>query len=374
MSMRESDYLDCLGDHELLIQSPGRINLIGEHTDYNKGYCLPAAIRQSLFLGISEAPTMKFRALDTGDDWGYGNQQRPHWMVYLQGVLDFLDAQGIKVPPFEMEFGGTLPMGAGLSSSSSLTCGFIFGINQLMGLDLPTETLTAWAVQAERASGLMGGMMDQISIFNGRKKEALLIDCSDWSFKYYPVDIPGFSWLIADTGVKHKLVDSDYNNRSLACTGILRTMQLNGFAGASISELPIHELSQWESHLSEEDFPLLSYVLEENKRVLTFAENLTAHQVNELGQLLLEGHAGLRDQYRVSCAELDFMVEFAEQFEGVMGARMMGGGFGGSTLHLLKEDAKQDYQHALSKAYFKKFGKEAKIFEAELEDGVRRIH
>ncbi|MBK6825075.1 MAG: hypothetical protein IPG87_19645 [Saprospiraceae bacterium] len=229
-----------------MIQSPGRINLIGEHTDYNKGYCLPAAIRQSLFLGISEAPAMKFRALDTGDGWGYGNQQKPHWMVYLQGVIDFLAAQGIDVPTLEMEFGGTLPMGAGLSSSSSLTCGFIFGINQFMGLNLPTETLTAWAVQAERASGLMGGMMDQISIFNGRKKQALLIDCSDWTFKYYPVDIPDFSWLIADTGVKHKLVDSDYNNRSLACARIFKTLQQNGFAGASISELPIHELSQWE--------------------------------------------------------------------------------------------------------------------------------
>jgi galactokinase len=372
--MRESDYLDSLGDHDLLIQSPGRINLIGEHTDYNKGYCLPAAIRQSLFLGISESTSMKFRALDTGDDWGYGNQQNPNWMIYLRGVLDFLVDKGINVPPLDMEFGGTLPMGAGLSSSSALTCGFLFGINEWMALNLPVETMTAWAVQAERASGLMGGMMDQISIFNGSKDKALLINCSDWTFGYHQVEIPGFVWLIADTGVKHKLVDSDYNNRSKACMEILNILQQDGFAGASISDVDIVDLPRWEVLLSEEHFRFLSYVLEENRRVLSFVENLAGHNAMELGRLLLEGHAGLRDKYRVSCPELDFMIDLATDFEGVMGARMMGGGFGGSTLHILKEDAAEAYKNALTSAYRQRFGWEPKLFEAEIEDGVRRIH
>ena len=223
--MTEKQCIEAVAHHEIVVKSPGRINLIGEHTDYNQGLCLPAAIDRAVFIGLSKSETTQINALDVHNSWTESSSVKPDWLVYFKGVIDLLEQKGIQIPPFTLDFTSTLPSGAGLSSSSAICCGFLFGLNELFNWNFSTTEMTQMSVRAEQASGLMGGMMDQISIFNGKKDHALLIHCDTWEFEYINAQLNDMVWLIVDTKVKHKLVDTDYNSRSSACATITSKLQ-----------------------------------------------------------------------------------------------------------------------------------------------------
>ncbi|MEP7195492.1 MAG: galactokinase family protein [Saprospiraceae bacterium] len=366
------DYVKRLREHELIIQAPGRINLIGEHTDYNGGLALPAAISQSIFLGISRSEEFLVTALDRQETSNLSSMEH-NWVVYIKGVLDLIAVEVAVLPPFRMEFGGDLPSGAGLSSSSALTCGLVRALNELFSLGLSIEEETKLSVIAEKSSGLLGGMMDQITILNGKADYALLINCSNWSFEYVAAELEGFTWLIVDTKVKHNLVDSDYNNRSSSCNNIKKILSANSFIVDYISELRFEHIDKVKSLLSELEFTYLKYVLEENDRVRHFVKSLRNQDPVQLGKILFEGHKGLKEYYKVSCEELDFLVDFAEENKLCLGARMMGGGFGGCTIHLLPSQFQEEYSLEISASYKRKFGFSPFIFAAKITDGVRRI-
>lgn len=359
----------AFNDSQIIVRSPGRINLIGEHTDYNSGLCLPAAISQSIYFGIQNSDKRSIKSLDRNEECAEFTN-RFDWEIYFKAVLDLLQKEGYSIPGFKLNFGGDLPSGAGLSSSSSLTCGFIFILNEFFALGINKSRLTEYAVRAEKANGLMGGMMDQISIINGIKNHALLIDCADWSFETIPIHLENKTWLIVDTKVKHKLVDSDYNQRSITCQSIQKKLFENNIINSHISEVSESQLFETKKYISTDEFTLLEYVVEENQRVQDLVFQLKNNNPVALGKILFNGHEGLRNKYKVTCEELDFLIDIAAMDSHCLGARMMGGGFGGSTIHLIPSESVKEYSSKISKLYNSKFGFNPDIFEAQIENGV----
>ena len=362
------DLSQFAGD-SLVIRSPGRINLIGEHTDYNCGLCLPAAISQALYFGIRPASEINVIALNYKEQTDF-RSDRYSWEIYFRGVIKLLKDEGIDLPPFAIQFGGDLPAGAGLSSSSSIVSGFIFILNEFFSLGFEISKLTEFAVRAERANGLLGGMMDQICIMNGQASHALLIDCNSWKYQTVPCDLPDFSWLVVDTRVKHNLVKSDYNSRSLACSGIKAKLKKAEFINQTLSELSQEQLSDTRKILTPVENNYLRYIVEENERVKNFVDAIHSSDIHLLGELLLAGHDGLRQLYKVSCTELDFLVEFAKENKYCYGARLTGGGFGGSTIHLVPKEFQIEYTRSIQMAYYHRFGYLPDIFVAQFEKGV----
>lgn len=352
-----------------MVRSPGRINLIGEHTDYNSGLCLPAAISQSIYFGIQSSDKRSIKSLDRNEECTEFTN-RFDWEVYFKSVLDLLQKEGFSISGFKIIFGGDLPSGAGLSSSSSITCGFAFILNEFFSLGISKPKLTEFAVKAEKANGLMGGMMDQISIINGLKNHALLINCANWSFESIPINLENNTWLIVDTKVKHKLVNSDYNNRSQSCQNIQKKLVMNDIINSHISEIKESQLNEIKKFINAEELTLLEYVVEENQRVEDFVAQLKNNKPEAIGHILLKGHEGLKNKYKVTCEELDFLIDLATQDSHCLGARMMGGGFGGSTIHLIPSECIEEYSNRISNQYNSKFGFKPDIFKACIENGV----
>lgn len=372
--MEASDYIELLQNHDLLIRAPGRINLIGEHTDYNLGLCMPAAIEESIYLGISHSTTMAFHALDRQESWDGKSATPPDWAHYISGILNLANASHLRIEAFRLEFGGTLASGAGLSSSSAISCGICKGLNELFEWNLSPLELTRFAVRAESHSGLLGGMMDQISIISSLADHAMLIHCDDWSYEFLPVHLKDAVWIVVDTAVKHRLVDSDYNNRSLACRSILQELQSRGELIKGLGLIPLSDQEKYLHWFEGVEQDYLKYQIEENERVKKFREALLDQDHQTLGKLLIRGHEGLRDLYRVSCPELDFLIGFAEQHPASYGARMMGGGFGGSSIHLVKAGSSESYMHEIKEAYRKQFPHQVQAFPAKMKGGLDILH
>ena len=357
-----------------IIKSPGRINIIGEHTDYNYGFCLPAAIELAVFMGLSPSDKFQINAWDRKESWNIVDTIRPDWAVYFKAILNYALKENLPVKTFSLDFTASLPSGAGLSSSSSITCGFLYALNLMNSWNIPLEQLTSIAVIAEKESGVEGGMMDQISIFNGSKDHALLIDCLDWSFKKIPILLTNYQWTIVDTKVKHKLIDSDYNNRSRLCKKIANKCA-NYFGIEENLRIVYEQYSKEEfGFLEAQEKNLLSYVIEENDRVKAMTKSILSQDISSIGSLLFSGHEGLRNKYQVSCPELDFLIDFAAKSSAAIGARMMGGGFGGSSLHLIKENCTEEFTQEISQTYLSKFGFAPDVYKADISNGVELIN
>lgn len=358
----------------VFLRAPGRVNLIGEHTDYNQGLCLPGTFQKAIYFGYVPAGESEIISLKYNESWFPKSQHLiPHWAIYFKGVWDLLRQKGYSWPDFKLAFDGDLPVGAGLSSSSAISCGFITLLNELGALNLPVEKLTEFAVLAEKASGLEGGMMDQISIFNGKKNHVLLIQCSDWNFKYIPIPTGPVCWLVIDTRVKHQLIHTDYNLRSRSCKELLIIVKNMYPEINHLSDLTWEQIQTSEKKLNRQFLNYLIYINEENQRVLEMIDFLELKQFENIGRCLLKGHEGLRKLYKVSCTELDFLVDFAKNSQLAYGARMMGGGFGGATIHLIPENVKHTYSQGISHAYSNKFGYQPDVFELSFEDGIQFI-
>lgn len=358
----------------MVFKAPGRINIIGEHTDYNSGLCLPAAIDLGVYFAIAPASETIIHSLNQNNSWSPGQVSHcPDWTVYFKGVMELLKSKGFSWPYFKLAFGGDLPIGSGLSSSSALSCGFVAILDEWAGWNFDLESLCQIAIESERACGLEGGTMDQISIFNGKEDHALLINCADETFQYVPVKLENYSWLIADTKVKHKLVDSEYNSRSRKCKEILAKSKTVYAEISSLSKLQLDQLKNLNKVLNPSEFDIINYILSENERVRRFCKYLEEEKIIEAGTVLFEGHDGLRLSYKVSCPELDFLVSFARHHSAAIGARMMGGGFGGSSLHLVLNDRYEEYNTAVSHAYLNRFGFRPFIHKVNINKGISRI-
>ncbi len=361
----------------LWVKAPGRINLIGEHTDYNEGWVLPAAIDKSITLAFApnNSSTVRIHALDRSDSFNYSLSTPPPspsgWRKYIVGMTNaFLQpGQG-----FNCVFGGDLPIGAGMSSSSALCCGLAFGFNQLFQLGYDKRALTPLVQRAEsECSGVNGGIMDQFSILLGQSGKAILLDCRDLSTTFLPLILDNLRLLLCNTGVEHQLAATEYNTRRQECNTGVALLQKGRAGIKSLRDITAELLDKYRSEMPPPIYQRCKYVVEENERVRQAALALQNGELKLLGQLLYQSHEGLQHQYEVSCPELDFLVAFAKTQPYVAGARMMGGGFGGCTLNLLPKDKVDAFVELTKAAYRKRFGLEMAAYEVTTADGCSVI-
>lgn len=362
----------------VMFQSPGRVNLIGEHTDYNNGFVLPATINKYTYFAF--APNLNgnynFYAYDLKeayqtplDEIYPGNVA---WANYLLGVIKQFVEAGKIVPGFDCVFGGEVPVGAGMSSSASIECGLAYAINQEFKFRCSAIELTKFAQKAEHDyAGVQCGIMDQFAIMHGKKEQVIMLDCRSLDFQYYPLTMKEYELVLVNTGVKHSLASSEYNKRREECNSGVSVLKKFDETIQSLRDVTKNLIEKHKSELSEVVYNRCSYVIEENSRLQQACEQLLSGDVVAFGQFMYGSHEGLRHKYEVSCTELDKLVEIAKSVDGVVGARMMGGGFGGCTINLVKKKQVALFKDIVRHKYKTPEGKEPEIYEVVIEDGTR---
>ncbi len=360
----------------LLVFSPGRINLIGEHTDYNDGFAFPAAINKGIALAInkSNSGTTKVCALNKNEIYEFNTENvKPledgGWRNYILGVVAELQLLGKHVGNFNSVFAGNIPGGAGMSSSAALENSFVFGLNELFDLGLSKTEMILVSQKAEHNfAGVKCGIMDQYASMFGVKKSALLLDCRTVESKPYKIDFATYKIMLINSNVKHDLSESAYNDRREVCEKVSGLLHIDALRDASKEDL-----GRIKGDITEEDYQKALYVINENNRVKQFSEAIKKEDIHALGDLLYQSHEGLSKNYKVSCAELDFLVDRAKENPNVRGARMMGGGFGGCTINLVKKEAFKKFKKDVSKKFIKAFEKECSVYSVKLSKGTRVV-
>lgn len=360
--------------------APGRINIIGEHTDYNNGFVLPAAIDKRIYLAINAIPgtTVTIYSLDYDEtvvfDLNDEQPELPHWAKYPYGVIKELQKKGLKPGAFQATFGGDIPDGAGLSSSAALESAFATALNTLFKFDLDKMSLAKIGQSAEHNyAGVRCGIMDQFASMHGKAGQAMQLDCRSLEFKYFPLELGDYELILADTRVKHSLAASEYNRRRYDCeegVEILRS-QMSGVR--SLRDVRSKDMYGYEGILGEQIYLCCEYVTEENERVIETCHALENGDLKRVGGLMYQSHHGLRVKYMVSCTELDVLVDTAKNIEGVLGARMMGGGFGGCTINLVAKNTVERFKKESSDAFYKAFGTRPLFYEVNIGDGAREL-
>jgi galactokinase len=364
---------------EHTIYAPGRANIIGEHTDYNDGYVLPFAIAQGIWFGAAANDSQRLnikafntdqtvhidlQTLEISNDVGWAK-----FFIQVLKTFDFVALNGL-----DIVFGGDLPIGAGISSSSALTCGLISLLNNVWQLNLSTSELVQNAVNAERGYGVRGGIMDQFTIFNGRKNQAILLDCKTNTHEYVPLDMGQFKFYLFNTKVQHNLLHTDYNSRRDECDLAVNLINKHYKKVTSLRDIDMEDLTNLQSMLDVTSFNRVSFVVQENHRVIKAKYALLQNDFEALGLLLYESHDGLSQMYQVSCAELDWLVAYTLDFDQIAGARMMGGGFGGCTINLVKGELSTHFITEMTLKYKQQFGFDPEIFEVIPSDGILDLH
>ncbi|RSK33266.1 galactokinase [Hymenobacter metallilatus] len=362
----------------VLVRAPGRVNLIGEHTDYNGGFVLPAAIDKEILFAIALNGTSSARL------YSYDNQEhyttelanvqpgQPHWANYLKGVVAQFQKRGVTVPGFDCVFGGNVPIGAGMSSSAAVECGLAFALNELLGTNLERMDLARMAQLAEHEfAGVQCGIMDQFASLFGRPRQVVRLDCRSLEYEYFPFDTQACHIVLCNSGVKHSLASSEYNTRRQECEQGVSVLQRHYPQISSLRDVTLQQLAAHQSEISEVVYRRCRYVVEENQRVVTACHELVAGNLAAFGQQMYASHAGLRDDYEVSCPELDVLVEAARPLPGVYGARMMGGGFGGCTINLVVPAQVESFVAAMKAAYQQQLGRELETYQTTIVGGVQ---
>ena len=375
-----ASFLDRFGGSPARFQSPGRINLIGEHTDYNGGFVLPAGI--DLCCRVVIAPTQEARsvvvAFDLNEEFSFDANalpaQCPTWAAYILGVIHAMGKRGKIIGNFLAVFSSDIPIGAGLSSSAALESVFAFALNDLFRLQLDRMELTRIAQQAENEYvGLQCGIMDMFASIHARKDQAIQLDCRTLDFHYVPLHMNDHLILLVDTGIKHELASSEYNVRRQECEEVVRLFHDLGYAVQSLRDITMQQLEMQRDRLSPLLLKRARHVVSENERVLEFVKSMQEGDWQSAGQLLYASHYSLRDDYAVSCNELDFLVKTVKPLNGVIGSRMMGGGFGGCTISIVEKSCLEAVMKAVNFAYQESFGIAPKSYIAQTGNGACAI-
>ncbi len=370
-----------IGGNPVLFRSPGRVNLIGEHTDYNMGFVLPAAIDKAIYLAVSPRDDGRCRliAADMNDSFDFKiddlRKSDKGWPNYLIGVVDQLTKAGYELSGFNCIFGGDIPIGAGLSSSAALEAGLTFALNYIFDLNIDKLSMVKIAQKAENEFvGVNCGIMDQyINIF-GKKGNVLRIDCRSLEYSYFPFEYDNLSIVLFDTCVSHSLASSEYNRRRKECGDGVRIIQKDHPRVESLRDVSINLLCEYKSKLDDVIYRRCKYVVEENDRLLSACESLEKHDLKTFGSLMYKTHEGLSMDYEVSCAELDYLVDLTKDNPDIYGSRMMGGGFGGCTINLIKNDAIESVSKHVLQKYKEEFGIEAKVYISGISGGTHIIN
>lgn len=373
-------FKELFGQEALIIRSPGRINLIGEHLDYNMGFVLPAAINKAIWLGIQkrEDDEIRLHSLDYGDNYDTSllniAPSGKLWPDYILGVVEQIQKKHSLKHGFNLVFGGDIPLGAGLSSSAALECATAYALNELFGLDYEKMDLVRIGQAAENEFvGVKCGIMDQFASVFGKKEHLIRLDCRNLEYAYVPFHTKDIKILLFDTRVKHSLADSAYNQRREQCEKGVALIQEFHPEVRSLRDVSQEMLDNIVKTEDETVYSRCTYVVSEIKRLLNGCEDLKKDDMISFGKRMFETHAGLKDLYEVSCKELDLLVDLVKDNPGVIGARMMGGGFGGCTINLVKAEAANDLIKKVTDAYLSETGTEMLVYEVAIEDGTELI-
>lgn len=368
-------FKERFGEEPVMYASSGRINLIGEHTDYNGGFVFPGAIDKCIMAGIKENGTDKVRVysadLDAYTEFGLSEEDKPgeQWACYVFGVCRETIKRGGTVRGFDAVFAGNVPLGAGLSSSAALESCFAFALNDMFNDNKIDKFELAKIGQSTEHNycGVNCGIMDQFASVFGKKDHLMRLDCRSLEYKYYPFDAKGYKLVLLDSRVKHELVDSPYNKRRESCERVAATLGVETLRDASMEMLEAAR-----DKISDEDYKRAVYVIGEKQRVLDVCDALERGDFETVGRCMYETHHGLSKDYEVSCVELDYLNDIAREC-GVTGSRIMGGGFGGCTINLVKDELHDKFIATACEKFNEKYGHEPRVYEVIISDGARRV-
>jgi len=368
------------GEEGSVYTSPGRINLIGEHTDYNGGFVFPGAVDKGMIAEIKPNGTNKVRAysIDLKDyvEFGLNEEDKPHasWARYIFGVCREMIKRGVEVKGFNTAFSGDVPLGAGMSSSAALESTYAFALNELFGENKIDKFELAKVGQATEHNycGVNCGIMDQFASIFGKKDQLIRLDCRSLEYKYYPFHPKGYKLVLIDSVVKHELASSAYNKRRQSCENVVKAIQTNHPEVEFLRDANMAMLAEVKEKVSKEDYMRAEYVIEEIQRVLDVCDALEKDDYDTVGEKMYATHEGMSKLYEVSCEELDFLNEVAKEC-GVTGSRVMGGGFGGCTINLVKEELYKLFTEKAKEEFKTKFGKYPKVYDVIISDGARKL-
>lgn len=365
---------------ELTITSPGRINFIGEHTDYNMGYVLPTAIENKI----------TFRLKRNGSDsqcniYSRGYQgftlnlkqisvSKTEWENYILGVLNEILKLTNKVKGFDCTIESDLPLGSGLSSSAAMECGLAYGLNELFDLGLSKITLVELSQRAEHTYvGTQCGIMDQFASVMSKKGHVILLDCQSLQHEYIPINMHPYKIIMLNTKVSHNLASSEYNTRRHECEQGVAILKKENTQITSLRDVTREMLELSKHKMTQKIYNRCSFIVDENKRVIEMVEAFNKKDLNTVGCILYEAHEGIKELYEVSCPESDFLVAFAKNNPLVLGARQTGGGFGGCTLNIVHESAVDTFTETAAIAYKKTFNIDLEAFEVQPSGGTSKM-
>ncbi|HRX29753.1 MAG TPA: galactokinase family protein [Saprospiraceae bacterium] len=349
-------FVTKFGTPEYQVTVPGRVNIIGEHTDYNDGFVLPFTMDRYTWIYAKKSEKLRIYAVDYQEFFEPNIHVKSSWMKYVESILTEISSiANREIRPLKLAFGGNIPIGAGVSSSSAMVCGFVALFNESMNLGLNKGEMISLASKIEHGSGVLGGKMDQTAIFKSQKGNALLLDCKNETTSM--VKIPEqWQFYLVNTNVKHELIDSDYNDRRQKMEEV-KTLLKRAFK-TSLRQITGADLESIKPYFQHTVLEMVQFVLEENQRVKDMVESMKNGEIKGAGKLLYKSHEGLNQKYKVSCEELDFVVEECRNNQDIYGARMMGAGFGGCVLALTMVNTNLERWYSITnRLYENRFGR-----------------
>ena len=375
----EEKFKSLFGDKYMVYTSPGRVNLIGEHTDYNGGFVFPGAIDKGIYAAINPNGTDIVRAYSVDYEgqveFGMNEEDAPQesWARYIFGVCREMKKRGFEPKGFDTVFVGDVPLGAGMSSSAALESTFANALNEIFNLNIDRFELARIGQSTEHNyCGVKCGIMDQFASVFGKKGHLMRLNCATMEFEYFPFKPEGYKVVLLDTVVKHELASSAYNKRRESCENACAHIKARHPEVNYLSDATMEMLDEVKAEISEEDYKRAVYVIGEKQRVLDVCDALEKGDYETVGDRMFGTHYGMSKEYEVSCEELDFLNGVAKKC-GVTGSRVMGGGFGGCTINLVKEELYDDFIATAKKEYLAKFNREPKVYDVVISDGARRI-
>jgi galactokinase len=364
----------------LIVRSPGRVNIIGEHTDYNEGFVLPAAIDKAMYVAIGRREDDKIVIYATQyaelfeTSLAEITRIDQHWSVYVLGIVDQLKKGGSALGGFNLLIDGDIPIGAGLSSSAALECATVFALNSLFKRGLSRAEMAHIAMHAEHEfAGVKCGVMDMFTSLFGRHDHVINLDCRSLLYEYIPFNMDGLKILLLNTHIKHSHSSSEYNTRRQQCEQGVAWVKAHVPEVNALRDVTHEMLCSYVLPKDNTIYRRCKYVVEENNRLLTACVDLKKGNIAELGRKMYASHRGLSIDYEVSSPELDYLIDQVKGNRGVLGARMMGGGFGGCTLNIVKEEILEDLVDKVTSAYQKDMGQPLSYYIASIENGTELL-
>ena len=376
----KNKFISKFNKNPLIVRSPGRINLIGEHTDYNEGFVMPAAIDKEIVCAISANYSNKSQvfAYDLKDSFEFDihnfKKSDKGWPNYILGVVEQFQKRGMEIKGFDCVFGGNIPLGAGLSSSAALECAFSYSFSLLYHHDLSKLDIVKISQAAENEYvGVQCGIMDQFASVFGRTDQIFRLDCKTLEYEYYDFVLEDYRIVLCDTQVKHSLASTEYNTRRKECENGVTILKKHYSNINSLRDVSIDQLAKHKNEFDPITYKRCKYVLEEIARVLDCSALLKVGDLIGFGKNMFKTHEGLSKDYEVSCEEMDFLVDEAIATNMVIGARMMGGGFGGCTINLVKISQLDQFIKTMTDSYKRKLNLDLKTYMVKIENGTGKL-